>query len=86
MSRHGADNNARLASALVVDVWTNWGRNQQCAAEAVDHPGDEAELVASIKAAAAAGHLVAVHAEDEAIVAQGTDQLHTMNRRDRAAQ
>jgi L-gulonolactone oxidase len=43
---------------LVVDVWTNWGRNQTCAAEAVDHPGDEGELAAAVKAAAAAGQTV----------------------------
>src|SRR5205807_8656645 len=52
--RHGAENNPRLASLLVVDVWTNWGRNQTCAAEAVDHPADEGELAAAVKAAAAA--------------------------------
>jgi len=46
---------------------------------------DAGTLVPALAAAAAAGHLVAVHAEDEAIVAKGTDQLHTMNRRDRAA-
>ena len=38
--------------------WRNWGGNQECAAEAVDHPVDEAELVASVKAAAAAGQTV----------------------------
>jgi allantoinase len=42
-------------------------------------------LTAALAAATAAGHLVAVHAEDEALVAKGTEQLHTMNRRDRAA-
>src|SRR5205085_10835676 len=55
---NGADNNARLASALVTQPWTNWGRNQTCAAEAVDHPADEGELAASVKAAAAAGQTV----------------------------
>src|SRR5438067_2778193 len=54
----GADNNARLASALVTQPWTNWGRNQTCAAEAVDHPADEGELAAAVKAAAAAGQTV----------------------------
>src|SRR4051794_33742137 len=54
----GADNNARLASLLVMDVWTNWGRNQTCAAEAVDHPGEEGESAAVVKAAAAAGQTV----------------------------
>lgn len=39
----------------------------------------------ALAAATEAGHLVAVHAEDEALVAKGTEQLHTMNRRDRAA-
>jgi len=42
-------------------------------------------LAPALAAAAAAGHLVAVHAEDEALVAKGTDQLRAMNRRDRAA-
>lgn len=42
-------------------------------------------LTAALKAAAEAGHLVAVHAEDEALVAKGTEQLHSMHRRDRAA-
>src|SRR5205085_12177650 len=55
---NGADNNARLASALVIQPWTNWGRNQTCAAEAVDQPGDEVELAAAVKAAAAAGQTV----------------------------
>src|SRR5438105_9835777 len=54
----GADNNARLESSLVADLWTNWGRNQTCAAEAVDHPADEAEVAAVVKAAAAAGQTV----------------------------
>ena len=38
--------------------WTNWGRNQQCAAEVVDRPHEEADITASIKAAAAAGQTV----------------------------
>jgi allantoinase len=46
---------------------------------------DAGTLAPALAAATAAGHLVAVHAEDEALVAKGTDQLHTMNRRDRAA-
>ena len=46
---------------------------------------DAGTLTAALAAATVAGHLVAVHAEDEALVAKGTEQLHTMNRRDRAA-
>jgi allantoinase len=46
---------------------------------------DAGTLAPALAAAAAAGHLVAVHAEDEALIAKGTEQLHTMNRRDRAA-
>jgi allantoinase len=46
---------------------------------------DATTLAPALAAAAAAGHLVAVHAEDEALIAKGTEQLHTMNRRDRAA-
>jgi allantoinase len=39
----------------------------------------------ALAAATAAGLLVAVHAEDEALVAKGAEQLHAMNRRDRGA-
>ena len=39
-------------------LWENWGGNQQCAAETVDHPADEAEISASVKAAAAGGQTV----------------------------
>lgn len=46
---------------------------------------DAGTLGPALAAAAAAGHLVAVHAEDEALVAKGSEQLHAMNRRDRAA-
>jgi len=46
---------------------------------------DASTLAPALAAAAAAGHLIAVHAEDEALVVRGTDQLHAMNRRDRAA-
>ena len=46
---------------------------------------DASTLAPALAAATAAGHLVAVHAEDEALVAKGTDQLQSMNRRDRAA-
>jgi len=46
---------------------------------------DAGTLAPALAAAAAAGHLVAVHAEDEALIAKGTEQLHTMDRRDRAA-
>lgn len=46
---------------------------------------DAATLAPALAAATASGHLVAVHAEDEALVAKGADQLHAMNRRDRAA-
>jgi allantoinase len=46
---------------------------------------DAGTLAPALAAAAAAGHLVAVHAEDEALVAKGTEQLQAMNRRDRAA-
>src|SRR5437588_17160 len=53
-----ADNNPGLGSALVTELWTNWGRNQTCAAEAVDHPADEAEVAAAVKAAGAAGQTV----------------------------
>src|SRR3954466_10669459 len=53
-----ADNNPRLGSVLVTAVWTNWGRNQTCAAEAVAHPADESDLVGAVKAAAAAGQTV----------------------------
>jgi L-gulonolactone oxidase len=42
----------------VTSAWTNWGRNQQCAAAAVDHPRHEGDITASIKAAAAAGQTV----------------------------
>src|ERR1700687_5352997 len=40
---------------------------------------DAGTLAPALAAAAAAGHLVAVHAEDEAIVAKGAHQLDTMN-------
>ncbi|HEY6202820.1 MAG TPA: allantoinase AllB [Candidatus Limnocylindria bacterium] len=46
---------------------------------------DAGTLTDALAAATVAGHLVAVHAEDEALVAKGTEQLQTMNRRDRAA-
>src|SRR5207247_536876 len=46
---------------------------------------DAGTLHDALAAATAAGHLVAVHAEDEALVAKGADQLLAMNRRDRAA-
>ncbi|HEY9325429.1 MAG TPA: allantoinase AllB [Candidatus Limnocylindria bacterium] len=46
---------------------------------------DAGTLTAALAAATVAGHLVAVHAEDEALVAKGTEQLQGMNRRDRAA-
>jgi allantoinase len=46
---------------------------------------DAGTLTEALAAATVAGHLVAVHAEDEALVAKGTEQLQTMNRRDRAA-
>lgn len=46
---------------------------------------DAGTLVPALAAATEAGHLVAVHAEDEALVAKGSEQLHAMNRRDRAA-
>src|SRR4051794_9760127 len=54
----GADNNPRLGFVLMSEVWTNSGRNQTCAAEAVDHPADELELVGAVKAAASAGQRV----------------------------
>ena len=46
---------------------------------------DAGTLGPALAAATEAGLLVAVHAEDEALVAKGSEQLHTMNRRDRAA-
>jgi allantoinase len=46
---------------------------------------DASTLAPALAAAKEAGHLVALHAEDEALVATGTDQLHAMNRRDRSA-
>ncbi len=46
---------------------------------------DASTLGPALAAATEAGHLVAVHAEDEALVTKGSEQLHTMNRRDRAA-
>jgi allantoinase len=46
---------------------------------------DAASLTPALAAAAEAGHLVAVHAEDEALIAKGAEQLHAMGRRDRAA-
>jgi allantoinase len=46
---------------------------------------DASTLAPALAAASSAGHLIAVHAEDEAIVAKGTEQLHAMNRRDRSA-
>ena len=46
---------------------------------------DAGTLTAALAAATVAGHLVAVHAEDEALVAKGIEQLQGMNRRDRAA-
>ena len=46
---------------------------------------DAGTLVPALAAATQAGHLVAVHAEDEALVAKGAEQLHAMNRRDRGA-
>src|SRR2546423_10732722 len=45
-------------AVVAANRWRNWGGNQQCAAETVDRPGDEGELVASVKAAAAAGQTV----------------------------
>jgi allantoinase len=57
-----------------------------CPSGVPEFPHLDAEtLTAALAAATVAGHLVAVHAEDEALVAKGTEQLHTMNRRDRAA-
>ena len=57
-----------------------------CPSGVPEFPHLDAEtLTAALAAATVAGHLVAVHAEDERLVAQGTEQLHTMNRRDRAA-
>ena len=46
---------------------------------------DASSLGPALAAATAAGLLVAVHAEDEALVGKGTEQLRAMNRRDRAA-
>lgn len=57
-----------------------------CPSGVPEFPHLDAEtLTAALAAATVAGHLVAVHAEDEALVAKGTEQLHMMNRRDRAA-
>jgi allantoinase len=57
-----------------------------CPSGVPEFPHLDAEtLTAALAAATVAGHLVAVHAEDESLVAKGTEQLHTMNRRDRAA-
>jgi allantoinase len=57
-----------------------------CPSGVPEFPHLDAEtLTAALAAATVAGHLVAVHAEDETLVAKGTEQLHTMNRRDRAA-
>ena len=42
-------------------------------------------LSPALAAASRAGLLVAVHAEDEALVAKGTEQMHAMGRRDRGA-
>ncbi len=46
---------------------------------------DAGSLTPALAAATVAGHLVAVHAEDEALIAKGTEQLQAMHRRDRAA-
>jgi allantoinase len=57
-----------------------------CPSGVPEFPHLDAEtLTAALAAATVAGHLVAVHAEDEALVAKGAEQLHMMNRRDRAA-
>ena len=57
-----------------------------CPSGVPEFPHLDAEtLTAALAAATVAGHLVALHAEDETLVAKGTEQLHTMNRRDRAA-
>jgi allantoinase len=57
-----------------------------CPSGVPEFPHLDAEtLTAALAAATVAGHLVAVHAEDETLVAKGTEQLHAMNRRDRAA-
>jgi len=46
---------------------------------------DAGTVAPALAAATAAGHLVAVHAEDEALIAKGAEQLHAMGRRDRGA-
>ncbi len=46
---------------------------------------DAGTLTPALAAATVAGHLVAVHAEDEALVAKGAEQQQAMHRRDRAA-
>jgi len=46
---------------------------------------DADTLGPALAAASRAGLLVAVHAEDEALVAKGTEQMRTMRRRDRGA-
>src|SRR5207302_10109006 len=57
-AHRGPPGPALMAASASSTLWENWGGNQQCAAEAVDHPADEAELCASVKAAAAAGQPV----------------------------
>src|SRR4029077_7166798 len=42
----------------------------------------EADLTSAMRAAASAGLLVAVHAEDERVVREATAQIHTLGRRD----
>jgi allantoinase len=46
---------------------------------------DATALVPALAAAASLALLVAVHAEDESLVAKGTEQMRTFGRRDRAA-
>jgi allantoinase len=57
-----------------------------CPSGVAEFPHLDADILGPALAAAAAnGLLVAVHAEDESLVAKGAEQMRTMGRRDRAA-
>jgi len=42
------------------ETWHNWGRNQQCRPEAVEHPGSEVEVIEALERAREAGQRVKV--------------------------
>jgi L-gulonolactone oxidase len=44
----------------VAERWRNWGRNQECRPDAVEHPGSEIEVIEALGRARAAGQQVKV--------------------------